>query len=364
MKGRDIVIGAAIGVWLVLVSHSQHGQVNPPAAPVASAPPPSASSSPTVSAVPATSLPQGTPAAPAPEASPQSTGTSPGPAVSGGPGWFILVIFSVVMVISVSTVIITAANGRSATSGRVLMEIFLLLAVAAVGISGLYVAATLNSRAEKATRPLVEKAVKEISGKIDAALKDQSEDLRNDLAQAPDLTKHERATTRQFEQATRLISDVELQGAKAQEQLGWMAGQVEDIASRLTVIELLMAGPAAAKTPSGEVSVTEVTDANNPLAIAVLEAESDREREGWDNPPHLYALVPKAAVMDADPKLAAEIDAAPENSLIPVRQKPLPSGEPLEVLASVSWPDDVTGCVLVTELVVLPPEAEAEGAGP
>jgi hypothetical protein len=241
------------------------------------------------------------------------------------------------------------------------MEIFLLLAVAAVGISGLYVAATLNSRAEKATNPRIEEAVTEISAKIDAALRDQSKDLRGDLARASDLAEHQRANTRQFEKTTRLISDVELQGAKAQEQLGWMAGQVEDIASRLTVIELITADPAAAKTSSGDVSVTEVTDANSPLAIAVLEAESDRERDGWGEPPQLYALVPKAAVLAADPELGAEIGAAPEESLIPIKQEPLPPGEPLEVLASVSWPGDVTGCVLVTELVVLPSEAEAEG---
>src|SRR5207244_11022685 len=117
------------------------------------------------------------------------------------------------------------------------MEIFRLLAVAAVGISGLYVAATLNSRAEKATKPL-EKTVTEISGKIDAALENRRQERQSDLAQAEDLAERQRENTRQFEQATRLISDVKLQGAKAQEQLGWIAGQVEDIASRLTVIEL------------------------------------------------------------------------------------------------------------------------------
>jgi hypothetical protein len=241
------------------------------------------------------------------------------------------------------------------------MEIFLLLAVAAVGISGLYVAATLNSRAEKATKPVIGEAVTEISGKIDTALNDQRKNLRSDLAQAPDLAEHQRENTRQFGQTAQLISDVKLQGEKTREQLGWIADQMGDIVSRLTIIELGMADPAAARTPPGEISVTEVTDANNPLAVAVLEAESDRERDGWGKPPQLYALVGKAAVMAADPKLGAEIGAAPEGSLIPIKQEPLPSGEPLEVLAKVSWPGDVTGCVLVTELVVLPPEAEAEG---
>lgn len=113
MKGRNIVIGVALGLWLVLISNSQHGQSNPPTAPVTSAPPQSATSSPTVSA-PATPLSPGTPTASAPQASPQNTGASPGPAISGGPSWFILAVFSAVIVISVSTVVVTAVNRRSA----------------------------------------------------------------------------------------------------------------------------------------------------------------------------------------------------------------------------------------------------------
>lgn len=116
MKGRDFVIGAAIGLWLVVVFHGQHGQASPATVPVASAPPPSATSSPRASA-PATPLPQGSPAAPAPQASPPNVGAGPGPAISGGPGWFILVVFSAVIVISVSTVAVTALNVR-ATNGR------------------------------------------------------------------------------------------------------------------------------------------------------------------------------------------------------------------------------------------------------
>jgi hypothetical protein len=114
MKGRNIVIGVALGLWLVLISHGQHGQANPPIAPVTSTLTPSATSSPTASAS-AASPPQVSPAAPTPQAGPQHTGASPGPAVSGGPSWFILAVFSAVIVISVSTVVVTAANGRSAS---------------------------------------------------------------------------------------------------------------------------------------------------------------------------------------------------------------------------------------------------------
>jgi hypothetical protein len=123
MKGRDFIIGAAVGLWLVVAFGGQHGQASPPAAPVTSAPPPSATSSPAVSApatsspavsAPATPLPQGSPTAP-PQAGPPKAGASPGPAVSGGLGWFILAVFCAVIVISVSTVVVTAANGRRAT---------------------------------------------------------------------------------------------------------------------------------------------------------------------------------------------------------------------------------------------------------
>ncbi|WP_235487517.1 PPA1309 family protein, partial [Frankia sp. AvcI1] len=38
----------------------------------------------------------------------------------------------------------------------------------------------------------------------------------------------------------------------------------------------------------------------------------------------------------------------------------LPVGRLDEVLAGIGWPPEVLGCVLVTELVVLPPSAEEE----
>jgi hypothetical protein len=241
------------------------------------------------------------------------------------------------------------------------MEIFLLLTVVVVGISSLYVAATLKTRSRQVTKPLIDDAITEISGKVDAALTGQSRELQSGLAQKGDVTTARQENARQLEQTTRLISDVRDQNGKTQEQLGQIADQVKDIASRLTIIELLTADPAAARTSSGEIPVTEVTDPNSPLAVAVLEAESDRERDGWNKAPQLYALVGKVAVSAADQELGARISTAPPNSLIPVKQEPLPSGEPLDVLARVQWPDDVTGCVLVTELVVLPPAADGEG---
>lgn len=242
------------------------------------------------------------------------------------------------------------------------MEIFLLLAVVVVAISSLFVAATLNRRSKQVTKPLIDDAVTDISRKVDAALKSQHQELQSGLDQGRGLAAdHQRENATQLEQTTtRLFSDVRRENEKTREQLGQIANQVEDIVSRLTIIELLTADPAAARPSSGEIPVTEVTDPDSPLAVAVLVAEDDRERDGWGKPPQLYALVGKAAASATDPELGARMGAVPNDSLIPIKQEPLPPGEPLDVLARVRWPDDVTGCVLVTERVVLPPEAEGE----
>jgi hypothetical protein len=231
------------------------------------------------------------------------------------------------------------------------MEIFLLLAVVAVGASGLYVAATLNTRTRQNTEPLIEDAVTRISREI-ARLKDQLQELRG-LAE-----RKESSAQAQSERLASLISEVKLQGANTKEQLDQIADGVADIASHFTTIELPAAELPAAETAPGETPGSEVSDPAHPLALAVLEAESNRARDGWDQPPQLYALAGKAALIAADPELEATLGEEPEGSLIPVKQEPLPEGEPLDVLAGVHWEDAVTGCVLVTEIVLLPPEAE------
>jgi hypothetical protein len=153
---------------------------------------------------------------------------------------------------------------------------------------------------------------------------------------------------------------VERRRAATQETLDQIADRIADIASRFTTVELGAADISAAAASSEQTPDAEVSDAAHPLVLAMLEAESNRGRDGWEKPPQLYALVGKTAVIAADPALEAIIGETPEGSLIPVKQQPLPPGEPAEVLADVHWPEEVAGCVLVTELVMLPPEAEDE----
>jgi hypothetical protein len=42
----------------------------------------------------------------------------------------------------------------------------------------------------------------------------------------------------------------------------------------------------------------------------------------------------------------------------PIAQEELPEGELSDALAQISWPAEVAGCVLVQEIVVLPPAAQ------
>ena len=96
------------------------------------------------------------------------------------------------------------------------------------------------------------------------------------------------------------------------------------------------------------------------LETAALEVEQHVAADGWDAPPRLFALVPTAELLAAEPALSVQLgDAAPE-ALTPVEQEDLPAGEGLDaLLAGIAWPDEVIGAALVAERLMLPPEAEA-----
>jgi hypothetical protein len=117
MKGRDLLIGVAIGLCLVLVSHGQHGQVSAPTIPVVSPSSPSATPSRLASA-PATLLPQGSPAAPTPQGSARNLSTGLDPPTSGGTSWLVLMVFSAIIAISFSTCAVTAIQVRAASRRR------------------------------------------------------------------------------------------------------------------------------------------------------------------------------------------------------------------------------------------------------
>lgn len=98
------------------------------------------------------------------------------------------------------------------------------------------------------------------------------------------------------------------------------------------------------------------------LARSVHEVAEFVDAEGWGRAPQMFALVRTADLVAAEPALLDQVDATDE--LTPVAQDPLPDSVadgtmPLdEFLATTSWPPAVAGCVLVQEIVVLPPDAE------
>ncbi len=94
------------------------------------------------------------------------------------------------------------------------------------------------------------------------------------------------------------------------------------------------------------------------LARAVREAEDFVGAAGWDQHPLMFALVPTAELLSAQPELADQLDSAVFYT--PIAQDPLPAGELADALDQLVWPPAVAGCILVQEIVVLPPSAQAD----
>lgn len=105
------------------------------------------------------------------------------------------------------------------------------------------------------------------------------------------------------------------------------------------------------------------------LGAALRDALAHVASDGWDRSPTLFGLVATADLARAQPGLVAADD---ESVLSPVVQEmPVVSatdgddegeryGRLERYLSTVSWPPTVAGAALVLEIVILPPEAEAE----
>ncbi|WP_410870241.1 PPA1309 family protein [Nocardia sp. A7] len=110
--------------------------------------------------------------------------------------------------------------------------------------------------------------------------------------------------------------------------------------------------------------MTEDEHAEVLLARCVREVVEFADAEGWGNPPQMFALVPTADLAAAEPDLQDQLDNGSE--LTPVAQEAFPddiTGGSMaldEFLATTTWPPAVEGCVLVQEIVVLPPDAESD----
>jgi hypothetical protein len=102
-------------------------------------------------------------------------------------------------------------------------------------------------------------------------------------------------------------------------------------------------------------------DAVRRLIDAVVDIESHVAGDGWDQPARLFALADASELAAAEPELAEQLDLdAAADEWVPIEQDWPDGSDGLDdTLAGIGWPDEVHGCVLVVERMVLPPDAEA-----
>ena len=96
------------------------------------------------------------------------------------------------------------------------------------------------------------------------------------------------------------------------------------------------------------------------LLAALVEIERHVGRSGWDQPARLFALVPTAELVAAEPSLAEHLLGEPDG-FASVEQDEFHAGDDLaETLERIAWPATVAGCALALERAFLPPSAEAD----
>jgi F0F1-type ATP synthase membrane subunit b/b' len=256
------------------------------------------------------------------------------------------------------------------------MEILLLIAIIAVGASGLYVAVTFNTRTKQNFAPLMNDAEKNIDEKIEAAsgeLRQQVQAVTDELRRNRELVGHLEAASGELRQQVQAFTDELRQDRellkRLDEQIDTRHNQLGKDLAQLDrrVAELRESLAQQNDQISGiyRYAMRQETQAgssaeNDSLLLAMLEAESYVDGKGWDGRPHLYALTEKASTAVADREFAAEMRGARRDALVPVEHERLPDGDLIEVLAGIHWPADVVGCVLVTELAALPPRNEED----
>lgn len=97
---------------------------------------------------------------------------------------------------------------------------------------------------------------------------------------------------------------------------------------------------------------------DSPVRRAALEVEQHVAADGWDQEARLFALVPTNELVEREPELAQSLSLG-TGGFTSVEQELPTDGRSIEdLLTEIEWPDAVTGCVVVMERVMLPPEAE------
>lgn len=108
--------------------------------------------------------------------------------------------------------------------------------------------------------------------------------------------------------------------------------------------------------------MTDAPAGNQRLDALTLDLERHAAAAGWDQPPHLFALVETADLLRREPQLAADlglVEGSP-GDLTPVDQGDLPGHASLdELLAGIAWPPEVLGTALAVERLMVPPAVES-----
>jgi hypothetical protein len=94
--------------------------------------------------------------------------------------------------------------------------------------------------------------------------------------------------------------------------------------------------------------------AQDALEHAVDEVEEFVGTGGWDAPRQMFALVRTAELLSAEPGLAGQVTGTAKSGIdefTPIAQDSLPGDTVADALATITWPDEVAGCVLVMEIL-------------
>lgn len=108
-------------------------------------------------------------------------------------------------------------------------------------------------------------------------------------------------------------------------------------------------------------------DSADALVAALLELDRHVGREGWDQPPRLFALVLTDVLAQAEPALSRELGLRTTQAgglpgaLTAIEQDQFRStGDLIRDLDALEWPESVYGCALATVRTFLPAAYEAD----
>jgi hypothetical protein len=110
-----------------------------------------------------------------------------------------------------------------------------------------------------------------------------------------------------------------------------------------------------------EVAVEQPAPPTGPLYDVARELEAHASAAGWDQPEQIFALAPTADLVRREPGLAVALglDGSDTEGFTPIEQDALGADQRLEdVLAQITWPEEVAGVAVIAERLVLPPGAD------